>query len=160
MRPFAFPSVSLLTATLSIAACASATADDKPTWTMNSDSKQAALIYGDGSEESEIVLTCKPRSNRVRFFIGETDASLKPYRKVTASVTVGSTKVAVRGKTVPNELAGVPSFIGDMPASDPLFDAMAGAPTIAFKVAKTAKEIPLKTMGGKAAAFNKACRKP
>jgi hypothetical protein len=160
MRPSISPSTLFLSVTLSVSACASAIADDKPTWTMNKDNDQVALIYGDGSEESELVLTCKPRSNSVRFFIGETDKSLKPYKKVTASVTVGATKVAIRGKTMPNELAGVPSFVGNMSASDPLFDAMAGAPTIAFKVGKTASEIPLKTMGGKAASFSKACRKP
>lgn len=155
-----FPSIPLLTATLSLVACAAAMADDKPTWTMNSDSKQVALVFGDGSEESELVLTCKPRSNSVRFFIGETDKSLKPNVKVTASITAGGARAVIHGKTVPNELAGVPSFEGNISATDPLFDAMARAPAIAYKVAKTAKEIPLKTMGSKAAAFSKACRKP
>ena len=66
--------------------------------------------------------------------------------QVTASVTVGAAKATVAGKTVPNELAGVPSFIGELSATDPLFDAMASAPMISLKVAKTAKDIPLKTM--------------
>ena len=65
----------------------------------------------------------------------------------------------VAGKTLPNELAGIPSFEGELAATDPLFDAMASAPSISVKVAKSARDIPLKTMGSKAAAFSKACRK-
>jgi hypothetical protein len=156
MRPVT-PSLSLLAVLLSLVC---ARADDKPKWTLMSDKDQVSLIYGDGSEESDLILSCKPRSNSIRFFIGETDASLKPKMQVTASFTVGAAKAAVAGKTVPNELAGVPSFIGDLPATDPLFDAMTGAPAIAIKVGKTAKTIPLKTLGSKAAAFAKACRKP
>ena len=127
MRPFAPFTIFLPAIALVFASIAPAHAD-KPKWTMMSDSKQVSLIYGDGSEESDLVLSCKLRGNSVRFFIGETDASLKPNMKVTASITVGAAKAAIAGKTVPNELAGVPSFIGDLPSTDPLFDAMATAP--------------------------------
>ena len=159
MRPYARSPVSLLAVVLSLASIVSARAEDKPKWTMMSSSNQVSLVYGDGSEESDLVLSCKPRSNSVRLFIGETDASLKPKMQVTASVTVGAAKATIAGKTVPNELAGVPSFVGELPATDPLFDAMATAPMIALKVAKTAKDISLKTIGSKALAFSKACRK-
>ena len=158
MRFVALAPVSLFAVALSIAWSVAAAADDKPKWMMNSDSKQVSLIYGDGSEESDLVLSCAPHSNSVRIFVGETDASLKSNVQVTTSITVGGATVAVRGRTVPNELAGVPSFVGTLPATDPLFDALAGGTTIAIKVAKTAKQIPLKTMGSKAAAFSKSCR--
>lgn len=158
MRLTSATPIAVLAVALSFTSIASARADESK-WSMTKDNSQVSLIYGDGSEESDLVLSCKPRSNSVRFFIGETDRSLKPNMKVTASVTAGSALATVAGKTVPNELAGIPSFIGDLPATDPLFDAMAGAPAIALKVAKTTKSIPLKTMGSKAAAFSKACRK-
>ena len=157
MRPSTPASLAIAVA-LPLVSLASAQADQLK-WSMTKDSSQVSLVYGDGSEESDLVLSCKPRSNSVRFFIGETDRSLKPNMKVTASVTAGSATATVAGKTVPNELAGIPSFIGDLPATDPLFDAMAGAPTIKLKVARAAKAIPLKTMGSKAGAFSKACRK-
>lgn len=157
MRPFTPSFVCLLVVVASFAAPASA--DDKPKWTMISNGSQVSLVYGDGSEESDLVLNCKLHGNSVRLFIGETDASLRPKMQVTTFVTVGAAKASVVGKTVPNELAGVPSFVGELPATDPLFDAMANAPTITLKVAKTAKDIPLKTIGSKALAFSKACRK-
>ena len=151
----------LLTASAAIslfASVAAAQPQPKPKWTMNSDAKQVSLVYGDGSEESDLIFSCKPRGNSVRIFVGETDASLKPNQKATAAFTAGSASANVAGKTLPNELAGVPSFTGDLAATDPLFDALGTAPSIGIKVAKTSKSIPLKTMGSKAASFSKACR--
>ena len=157
MRPLAPGSV--LAVALSIGSLVSARADDKPKWTMISDKNQVSLIYGDGSEESDLVLSCKPRSNSVKIFVGETDKSLKPKMQVTATFSAGAAKATVAGKTLPNELAGIPSFTGEIAATDPLFDALASAPSISIKVAKATREIPLKTMGSKAGAFSKACRK-
>lgn len=157
MRPLALSSV--LAVTLSIASLVSARADDKPKWTMNSEKNEVTLAYGDDSEETDLALICKPHSNSVKIFVGETDKSLKPKMQVTVTFAAGAAKAAVPGKTTVNELAGIPSFEGELAATDPLFDAMTGAPSISIKVAKTARDIPLKTMGSKAAAFSKACRK-
>ena len=154
-----FASGSVLAVALSIASLASARADDKPKWTMNSEKSEVTLAYGDDSEETDLALICKPHSNSVKIFVGETDKSLKPKMQVIVTFTAGAAKATVAGKTLPNELAGVPSFEGELAATDPLFDALASAPSISIKVAKATREIPLKTMGNKAAAFNKACRK-
>jgi hypothetical protein len=158
MRAYSSLCIALPAAALFVSV-ASAQPQPKPKWTMNSDSKEVSLVYGDDSEESDLIFSCKPRSNSVHIFIGETDASLKPNQKATASLSAGSASASISGKTIANELAGVPSFIGELSATDPLFDALTGAPAIAIKVAKTAKSIPLKTMGSKAAAFGRACRK-
>lgn len=158
MRAYSSLCIALPAAALFVSV-ASAQPQPKSKWTMNSDSKEVTLVYGDDSEESDLVFSCKPRSNSVQIFAGETDASLKPNQKATASLSAGSASASISGKTIPNELAGVPSFVGELSATDPLFDALAGAPAIVIKVAKTAKSIPLKTMGSKAAAFGKACRK-
>ena len=60
MRPFAPFTIFLPAIALVFASIAPAHAD-KPKWTMMSDSKQVSLIYGDGSEESDLVLSCKLR---------------------------------------------------------------------------------------------------
>jgi hypothetical protein len=137
-----------------------ANARDTSKWSASSEKDQASLRYGDDSEESVVVFSCKPRSDAVRIFVGETDASLKPNEKVTASISVGSQKATVRGRTVPNELAGVPSFMGGLSAADPLFAALTGSDNLVIKVAKSRTVVPLKSIGGKAADFSKACRKP
>jgi len=158
MRTFT-AAIPVLFVALSFSSIVSARADDKPKWTMTSDKDQATLAYGDDSEETDLALICKPHSNSVKIFVGETDKSLKPKMQVTATFSAGAAKATVAGKTLANELAGVPSFEGDLPATDPLFDAMASAPSISLKVAKSVKTISLKTIGSKALAFSKACRK-
>lgn len=135
-------------------------AKDAATWSTINGKDQATLRYGDDSEESVVVFSCKPRSDAVRIFVGETDASLKPNEKATASIAAGSQKATVRGRTVPNELAGVPSFMGGLSASDPLFAALTGSDNLVIKVAKARTVVPLKSIGSKAADFSKACRKP
>lgn len=159
MRLTSATPIAVLAVALSFTSIASARADDKPKWTMTTEKNAVTLAYGDDSEETDLALICKPHSNSVSIFLGETDKSLKPKMQVTVTFTAGAAKAAVPGKTTVNELAGVPSFEGELAATDPLFDAMASAPSISIKVAKTARDIPLKTMGSKAAAFSKACRK-
>ena len=136
------------------------TAKNASSWSTINDKDQATLRYGDDSEESVVVFSCKPRSNAVRLFVGETDASLKPNEKTTAAISAGSQKATVRGRTVPNELAGVPSFMGGLEASDPLFAALTGSDNLVIKVAKSRTVVPLKSIGSKGADFIKACRKP
>jgi hypothetical protein len=142
---------------------ASASAKDNPkntsTWSTINEKDQATLRYGDDSEESVIVFTCKPHSDAVRIFVGETDASLKPNEKTTGLISAGGQKATLRGRTVPNELAGVPSFIGGLPAADPLFAALTPSGELVIKVAKTRTVVPLKSIGSKGADFSKACRK-
>jgi len=137
-----------------------ANARDSSKWSTSSEKDQASLRYGDDSEESVVVFSCKPRSDAVRVFVGETDASLKPNEKATAAISAGSQKATVRGRTVPNELAGVPSFMGSLEASDPLFAALTGSDNLVIKVAKARTVVPLKGIGSKGADFIKACRKP
>src|SRR5689334_15843557 len=129
-------------------------------WSKINDKDQVTLRYGDDSEESVVVFSCRPRSDAVRIFVGETDASLKPNEKATAAISAGGQKATVRGRTVPNELAGVPSFMGGLSAADPLFAALTGSDNLVIKVAKARTVVPLKSIGGKGADFIKACRKP
>jgi len=137
-----------------------ASARDTSKWSASNEKDQATLRYGDDSEESVIVFSCKPRSDAVRIFVGETGASLKPNEKTTASISAGNQKATVRGRTVPNELAGVPSFMGGLSAADPLFAALTGSDNLVIKIAKARTVVPLKSIGSKGADFIKACRKP
>ena len=123
MRAYSSLCIALPAAALFVSV-ASAQPQPKSKWTMNSDSKEVSLVYGDDSEESDLIFTCKPRSNSVHIFVGETDASLKPNQKATASLSAGSASASISGKTLANELAGVPSFTGELSATDPLFDAL------------------------------------
>lgn len=61
---------------------------------------------------------------------------------------------------MPNEEAGVPSFQGRLPATDPIFDAMATGETLAAAVGPSKQTAPLKGVGEKMKKFVGACAKP
>src|SRR5947209_12435373 len=82
---------------------------------MTTEKNAVTHAYGDDSEETNLALICKPHSNSVSIFLGETDKSLKPKMQVTVTFTAGAAKAAVPGKTTVNELAGVPSFKASLP---------------------------------------------
>ena len=149
-----------LLATGLAAASAKDSAKNTASWSSINERDQATLRYGDDSEESVVVFSCKPHSDAVRIFVGETDASLKPNEKTTGLISAGGQKATLRGRTVPNELAGVPSFIGGLAAADPLFAALTGSGELVIKVAKTRTVVPLKSIGSKGTDFSKICRKP
>jgi len=65
----------------------------------------------------------------------------------------------VRGKTLPNEEAGTPSFLGALPANDPLFSALSNARILVFVVGPSREQVPLRDIGNKADRFSRLCQK-
>ena len=90
MRLTSATPIAVLAVGLSIA---SAHADDKPKWTMTTEKNAVTLAYGDDSEETDLALICKPHSNSVSIFVGETDKSLKPKMQVTVTFTAGAARL-------------------------------------------------------------------
>lgn len=133
---------------------------EQRTWRLKVDANQSYLAYGtDNEEDTAIAFSCKPGRGLVEVFIGETSGALKPGQTVTASLTAGTTTSKVRGKTLPNEEAGVPSFRGTQPASDPLFAALSKARAFVMAVGPWRQELPLQDMGDKADRLSGTCRK-
>ena len=84
---------------------------EKRTWRLDAD--QPRLDYGtDNPEDTPIGFYCEAGRGRVEVWINETSNGVKPRRSMTASLTAGRTISKVRGKTMPNEEAGTPSFLG------------------------------------------------
>ena len=78
---------------------------------------------------------------------------------MTASLTAGRTASQVRGKTLPNEEAGTPSFQGTQPANDPLFARLSNERILIFVVGPSRQQVPLRDMGNKADRFSRLCEK-
>jgi hypothetical protein len=146
---------------LLVNAAAFAQPEDKTTWRLRTEGNSAALAYGtDNAEDIRIVFNCRRGSGVVKVFISETSEALKAGRSATASLTAGRVTVRVPGRMMVNEEAGVPSFDGTLPASDPLFAALPAAATLAMAVGSWRGEvIPLRELGSKAGTFNGQCRK-
>ena len=118
------------------------------------------LEYGtDNPEDTPIAFYCKAGEGRVEVWINETGKGVKPNRTMTASLTAGRTTSKVRGKTLPNEEAGTPSFEGTLPANDPLFATLSKERSLVFVVGPSRERVPLEELGDKADRFSRLCQK-
>jgi hypothetical protein len=134
---------------------------EKRTWRLTDEADEPRLDYGtDNVEDIAIAFSCRAGRGLVDVWINETDHGVKPDRSMTASLTAGRTTSKVRGKTLPNEEAGTPSFEGTQPANDPLFAALSKERVLVFVVGPSRDEVPLQDIGDKSDRFSRLCRKP
>jgi hypothetical protein len=132
---------------------------EKRTWRLE-EGDQPRLEYGtDNPEDTPIAFSCKAGRGLVAVWINETGSGVKPRRSMTASLTAGRTTSKVRGKTMPNEEAGTPSFDGTMPANDALFATLSKERILVFVVGPSRDQVPLQDIGDKADRFSRLCRK-
>lgn len=130
------------------------------TWRLSQDASKVTLAFGsDNAEDTPVVFTCNAGSGAVSVFVAETDAELKPKRKVTAIFTAGASESKVPGRAVANEDAGIPSFEGRLPATDPLFAALSTADDLSISVGSALQDVPLQLIGEQATEFAGLCRK-
>jgi hypothetical protein len=133
---------------------------DKRTWRLTVEANAPRLDYGtDNAEDTPIAFSCKAGRGVVDVWINETGKGVKPGRAMVASLTAGRTTSKVRGKTLPNEEAGTPSFQGTMPANDPLFATLSKERSLVFVVGPSREQVPLQDMGDKADRFSRSCKK-
>ena len=132
----------------------------KRTWRLTAEESEHRLVYGtDNDEDMPIIFFCKSGSGTVDITVSETGKGVKAGRAMTASLTAGGTTSKVRGKTMPNEDAGTPSFVGTLPARDALFAALAKERALVILVGPSRDQIPLRDLGDKAEQFSRACQK-
>jgi hypothetical protein len=127
------------------------------TWRL--EAEEPRLVYGTVEEDTPITFFCKAGAGVVNVMIDETSKGVKPGRSMTASLTAGRTTAKVRGKTEPNEDAGTPTFVGSLPAGDPLFAALAKERTLVLVVGPSRQQVPLRDIGDKAERLSRFCRK-
>ena len=133
---------------------------EKRTWRLTVEAKQPRLEYGtDNVEDVPIAFSCKAGGGVVDVWVNETSTGVKPGRSMTASLTAGRSVSKVRGKTLPNEEAGTPSFDGTLPANDPLFAALAKERILVYVVGPSRGQVPLRDIGNKADRFSRLCQK-
>jgi hypothetical protein len=134
---------------------------EKRTWRLEVDADQPRLDYGtDNAEDTPIAFSCKAGRGLVEVWINETGTGVKPGRSMIASLTAGRATSKVRGKTMPNEEAGTPSFSGTVPANDPFFAALSKERILVVVVGPSRQQVPLRDIGNKADRFSRLCQKP
>jgi hypothetical protein len=133
---------------------------EKRIWRHSVEAKEHRLEYGtDNAEDTPIAFSCTAGKGVVDVWVNETGRGVRANRSMTASLIAGSTTSTVKGKTLPNEEAGTPSFEGSMPAGDPLFAALSKERTLAFVVGPSRDQVPLADIGDKADRFIRLCQK-
>jgi hypothetical protein len=131
---------------------------ERRTWRLDAD--QPRLDYGTNNpEDTPIAFYCEAGRGIVDVWINETSNGVRPGRSMTASLTAGRTISKVRGKTLPNEEAGTPSFRGTLPANDPLFAALSKERSLVFVVGPSRQRVPLREIGDKAGRLSRLCQK-
>jgi hypothetical protein len=133
---------------------------EKRTWRLTVEANEPRLDYGtNNAEDTPIAFSCKAGRGLVNVWINETGKGVRPGRSMIASLTAGRTTSKVRGKTLPNEEAGTPSFEGTLPASDPLFATLSKERALVFVVGPSRGQVPLRDIGDKADRFSRLCQK-
>src|SRR5215204_1512496 len=131
---------------------------EKRTWRL--DAGEPRLDYGTNNpEDTPIAFSCTAGRGLVDVWINETGNGVKPGRSMTASLTAGRTTSQVRGKTLPNEEAGTPSFQGTLRANDPIFATLPKERSLIFVVGPSREQVPLGEIGNKADQFSRLCQK-
>jgi hypothetical protein len=133
---------------------------EERTWRLTVEQNEPRLEHGtDNPEDTPIAFYCEAGRGRVEVWINETSNGVKPRRSMTASLTAGRTISKVRGKTMPNEEAGTPSFLGTLSANDPLFAALSKERVLVFVVGPSRDQVPLRDVGDKAGRLSRLCQK-
>jgi len=137
-------------------------AQAKESWSFSpprKDEPTATLTLGEPEgEESTAIFSCKAQSGRIVIFIGETDARLKPGRKIAATLSAETARLQIEGKLLANELAGVPSFEGEAAAADPFWEKVTG--DLVATVGASRVQLGRSKFADQLAKLRKACARP
>ena len=92
-------------------------------------------------------------------FVSESSEKLKPGKNVRVVLTAAQVNSTTMGKTLPNELAGIPSIEVTYPVTARVFAAMTEKATLRIGAGGWSKTIPLKGLGNRMKTLLETCRK-
>lgn len=140
----------------------SKTENESPGWHISGTENQeiAFLYYGakENDELTELAFTCDRGTGKVELLIMETNEALKPGESACVDMSVGQTKSKLCGATLPNELAGVPSFEAIASINDPIISALEAKGQLTIMISGKKSSIPLTGIGNKVQQFKKLCK--
>lgn len=99
------------------------------------------------AETIYLSLNCADKGKAVVVFVSESGKNLKPGKNVRVVLTAAQINSTTMGKTLANELAGVPSIEVTYPVTAKVFAAMTEKATLRIRAGGWSKTIPLKGLG-------------
>ena len=123
------------------------------------------LLYGDvppageqpNPENIVLSMSCAEKGKAIVLFVAETGPVLQPNQPVRVELSAGGVTSAAVGRTLPNELAGVPSIRVNFPVSAKVFGAMSEKSSLELRADAWRKTLPLSGIGGRLTALLALC---
>lgn len=126
-----------------------------------------ALYYGEvpapgeqpNAETIYLSLACADKGNAIEVWVSESSNKLIPGRKLRVVLSAAGVSSAAMGKTVANELAGIPSIRASYPPAAAVFAAMTETASLRISTGGWRSSTPAKGLGKRLKTLLAACGK-
>jgi hypothetical protein len=112
----------LATFALGLALCQSEACAQERTWMLDAVSEDAFLVFGvPETDDVGLSFWCKLTSGKVKIYIPDNAASLKPDSTVDVKITLNDQVFPFEGNTSENETSGATAVEFEVATADPMF---------------------------------------
>jgi len=156
-----------LVAALLLATNSAALAEAKSAW-FGADAPGArSLFYGavppkgeaPNPETIQLLLRCADQGKAIAVFVAETSEKLQPGKAVRVTFSAGKSNSSATGRTMANQLAGVPSLRVTLPLNARVFAGMGERETLRISAGGWESATPLTGLGQRMKHLLAGCRK-
>ena len=128
---------------------------------------KTGIFYGEipptgepaNDEMIHISLNCNKSRDAIYVLLSESSKQLKPNKSVRVTISAAGVSSSAMGKTLPNELAGIPSLEILLPLDAAVLRAMLNASSLTIRVDTWKSTTTLQGIAGRLKALLKACSK-
>jgi len=157
-----FKNMALATVAISFSCSAFAqSVDEKEGWHFQQFEKTVGSLYYGAKENDElltIAFICDQQAETVDVLLREAGSGLKPDARMCVFAATGDQESDLCGKTIPNELAGIPDFEAIVSRRLPLFRPVADeAANMTLSTRGAEQKIPLQGFNAAYQSFAKVC---
>lgn len=146
---------------------AAAPAQARDGWFGSSRKGDATIFYGDVPKQGEpanaetiaLSLGCGKAKGTVSLFVTETNDKLKPGQAIRVIIAINGASHTAPGRTLANELAGVPSVQATFPATAKPFALVTESGTLALAAGAWTAKFALRGIGARMARLIRECGK-
>jgi len=128
-------------------------------WNLDQSDQDAYLVFGvPETDDVGISFWCALQSDMVKFYVPDTDPTLKIEDTVHFELNISDKAYPLRGKTSTNEESGSISIEAELKTTDPIFAALESASHFAVQVGSSNHIFPLEEADFPG--LLEVCRKP
>jgi hypothetical protein len=110
-------------------------------------------------ETIQLLLRCADKGKAIVVFIAETSAAVKPGEKLRVALSIARIRSTAVGRTMANQLSGVPSIRVTFPLHARVFAAMTEPRLLSIRAGGWQRKVPLTGLDGRLKRLVAACGK-